>query len=345
MRVSPIQCVLNLVLFPWVLSASELIIPPFDEVDLAYPPSGAVLDDLDLPQLRLVSGSDDYVERNRAFSALLQADDQKTIQRLVFALRQGNEVSEHLLLENARLSMVPYLLEDVARGSIKHYSSGFRVREAATEIMMKALAITPGFPDETRQWFKSISVYYALFAVPERSKFLIDWWIHNEQTVMAGKLSEATWLPKERELKTKIFDEWDEFSRTKTPPPPPPPPVPSNEPYDPLPIKIAEPFKDWVRRVSHPEGRDLTWFTVDFETRMSIPPDQVMSYKLGSQKTAPLTQNTTYEIKNHRLSIAAIEHGSSLKESASEGLTVLLWLLVVVAALGGLWMLLREGTC
>ena len=229
-----------------------------------------------VPQLRSLLGASDWGARHEAGQALIQSGDVPSILRLVYALKQGYSEAERILLDHATIQVVPYLLEEVAHGSLQRspdYSLDAcgRVRGAATEIMLRALEGTADLPEDTKGWLRGLSGGLPFFYVPEKSQALLEWWVHNQVALSAGKLHEAVWLPRERKIVPKVFQDWRKMNQAKPPPPPPPAPPPLPPVSDP-PLQVEESFEVWSARIVRPELRDLTYASVDFETGKSVLP-------------------------------------------------------------------------
>ena len=269
----------NQILFGWLLlfpvltlASNELPIEPYPPELLAEVADGHGIADATVPQLRTIAERGAFSPQSEAIKELIARADVATVARLVHALRRGNSLAEHILLDTASLPVVIYLLEDVAHGSMERYDPiggpGIgQVRVAATAIVTKALAGTPGLPTATVAWFESLrrtgSVCPIIF-VPEQSKAVIDWWTHNSSAMQTGKPEKATWLPDDKLLIPNAYTAWEK-SRSAIPPPPPPSPPPVPPPHSSLPFSIAEPFGQWVERVAKLGNLDLKFAEVDFE--------------------------------------------------------------------------------
>ncbi len=253
-------------------SPPQLLIPSFDSNSLSPVSSAATVASATLPELRTMLISNNFAVQNEAAKALITAGDDATISRLVYAMKQGNDVAQNLLKATPSIKMLSYLLEDVAHGSLQsHVGMEFEpVRVAATEISAQALAGVPGLPAETSKWLEYVAHTGGsnYFIVPEKSKSLLDWWAHNGDAVLAGETGKASWLPTKRELSPEVFREWSKANSSKPPPPPPPR---LNSPFF-LPLPVSEPYANWAARVSDYKKLDLAYSEVDFETGKSVPP-------------------------------------------------------------------------
>jgi hypothetical protein len=115
----------------------------------------------------------------KAIDKLIAAGDEPTIARLVFALRRGNTHAEYILLKNASVVMIPYLLEDVAHGSLEHYSDDSdtppigQVRVAATQIASAAIASIPDFllKPPRGQMNSPFAPCFHIFICPQKVKY------------------------------------------------------------------------------------------------------------------------------------------------------------------------------
>ncbi len=268
----------------WLLSLSlvasasvEMPIEPYPATLLESTNKSLAVAGASLPQLRLIVERFEHSEQRAAAEALIARGDEATIARLVFAFRRGNALAEGILLSSASVSVVPYLLEDVAHGSLDHYCGGGhpaigRVRVTASAIVVAALSRTQNLPAETAEWLDDLRRYYAgrYDHVPELSKTLLDWWSHNGEAMLGNRPNEAAWLPLERKLDPMIFESWRRVNDAKPPPPPPAAPPLPREPLSALPLLIAESFENWASRVVEAKQRDVTWASVDFETGRSV---------------------------------------------------------------------------
>lgn len=321
-----------------------LPIVPFPPQMLAPLPEYVDARKATLPQLRALLSADNATAHNAAM-ALVRAGDEATIQRLVYAIKQGNSRAAEALRDSASPQVVPYLLEDVAHGSMERFDteslrSFDKVRVAATEIMGAALAGTPGLPAESAAWLKETAFRSGppLMLVPEKSRVLLDWWEHNGEAVLAGRASEATWLPAERKITPRIFEAWSKKNRTKPPPPPPsPPPVP-REPASELPVHVDESFESWAARVIDPKRRDVTWATVDYESGKSVKPDDRDKLALDAPDQ-PLNRGAN---QSGSTSQASPSSNSSSTATESEIPSSTPWI-IIVAAMGLLWVLVMNN--
>ncbi|WP_395748418.1 hypothetical protein [Prosthecobacter sp.] len=238
------------------------------------------------PELRAMAEEAPYYRKqDAAVQVLLSRADMPTIARVVYAFRQGNDGAERALLECPQACMIPLLLEDVAHGSLEIYHGGGggdvistigRVRQAAAEMMVKALVAIPGLPARTEMWLQDIRGHTWRYQnLPECSRALLEWWEHNGASVLSGRADLAEWLPTKLDLRPRVFEQWEKENARKPPPPPPPreEPPPSTEASSPLPLHIGESFEVWFERVSDPKRRDVKWQSIDFERGISVPVD------------------------------------------------------------------------
>lgn len=239
-------------------NASErFMVPPFDAQDL----SGDSLlfsPDLSLSEMRTVMMRGDFPDQLEAANELIKSGDEKAVLRVIYALKQGEPAAERLLWDNSSLMMVPFLMEDVAHGSLDDYYVGIletpfgRVRLAATEIVARALAENPNFTDETQRWLQNLADGggIAIFRFPEKSKVLVEWWEKNEELLIANKMHDVkpllTWSGYPSELP-------DIHSPPDRPTPPPAPDEPK------VPLEVSEPFEVWSKRIVNQGQRDLTF--------------------------------------------------------------------------------------
>jgi hypothetical protein len=216
--------------------------------------------------------------------------------------------------------------------------------------MAATLASIPDLPTESAAWLKETASKGAggleLAFVPEKSKALLDWWMHNGEAVLAGRPHEAIWLPSERELMPQIFEAWSEVARSKPPQPPPqPPPIP-REPPSALPIHVEEPFESWAARVVDAKRRDVIWATVDYETGRSVKPSIQERYapessdkhlnQIANQSKPPKPPSPA----SPRSNSSATDTESGLPLSAPWSVVIV----IIVAAIGLMWLLIKRNS-
>jgi hypothetical protein len=251
--------------------------PTFDPTDLIFENSEAKnksesnvpLVKTDIPyfekslnELRAIMTYGKNSERYQAAVTLIQAGDQKTILRVIYSLKQGNPKAEHLLNESPSRQIIPYLMEEVAHGSMEDYSENWmniitgRVRLTATEIVADTLGQIEDFPEETKRWLDYVRFGDATVRsdnLSEKSKFLVEWWIVNEKAFLAEKWDQiipvpnagSYTIPKPVVLQDAALDVLPEFK----------PP----QPWKFKPLEVSESFEEWSARIVHPERRDLSW--------------------------------------------------------------------------------------
>lgn len=250
-----ISIVISLALsIPALLStpSSVTFIPAFSESDLAIPPGADESTKL-LHQQRAALVSVDYLDFEAA-EYLLKVKDTETITRLVYALRLGDDRSGQLLESCATIEVIPYLLEDMAHGPNDHRARFVPVRTVAVWIAARTLARTDGFPAETKEWLnhvRSMADQFGGVVQDQTSRLLLVWWLHNEKAIHEGKLSEATWLPPERQITVKPVPPSKSLPTSAQAQSPE---VPKTPPYS-----LGESYQEWVARLARPEGRDLNF--------------------------------------------------------------------------------------
>jgi hypothetical protein len=259
------------------IAAESIMISPFDEKELQRNIEH-LSPNLSVSELRAVMTSGEFRDQYQAAEELIRMGDDKTILRLVYALKQGNAFAEQLLLDNSSFVMVPILIEDVAHGSLDCYGDGHpnpvlgRVRLAATEIVARALAENQSFTASTQKWLQSVAYGngIAISSLPEKSRLLTEWWILNEGLLIAGKMHEAKPLPVMR-----FPSERPEI--ISSPPPPPPPPPPPTLQKDSPPLEVLEPFEVWAKRVTRSDQRDLSYIELVFQNGklIEVPPKRL----------------------------------------------------------------------
>lgn len=321
-----------------------LPVVPFREDEIAQTNASSSLQQASLSELRwLVQNSDEM--QLRAAEVLIEKGDSSTITRLVYAMRQGNAAAEQILYANASAQMVPFLLEDVAHGSLESYSGMGgdvapigRVRVAATAIVTEALSRIEGLPPETTTWLRTLkregNARYQY--VPEQSKIIIDWWQHNGFAILSGRNADAAWLPENRELIRSTFLAWENSRRMLPPPLPPDLPPEVVQPISATPIKLSEPFDAWVDRVSSAATINLTVAPVNFG---GIEADEVSPDK--GANSVPSERRPTLPLKEQMQSRSTVQ----MQKNSSIWDAQILWTLVTVviaAAIGLLWLLLKR---
>ena len=251
--------------------------PPFNAADLSF--SQKEIEERlrvepsfyekDLQELRSIMTFGDYGAQQQAAKVLIEAGDHETILRVVYTLKQGSLIGVDALGGRTPRQVIPYMMEDVAHGSMEDFGGNLmhvpygKVRFAATEIVASILREIEEFPEPTREWLKYVKSGNGnkdINDLAQKSKFLVEWWILNEQAFLAGKWDEVVPVP---------------HAGTYPPPPKPQflpegelPPGAEDEPPTPwkfTPLEVPESFEDWSARIVHPERRDLRWVKLTFE--------------------------------------------------------------------------------
>lgn len=251
--------------------ASEILwVAPFDEVDVAVPLNGSGAD-LSVRQLRYMLMHGEINEQLAAGEVLVQAGDEKSIARLVYAARQGSPESAEILMKNTSLIVVPMLLEDIAHGDVSSISAGGSdwsyglgsVRSLAIQIVIKTLSKQSALPPQTLDWLKYLGDVANEPHMLGKAKLLLDWWIHNESALQSGKLNEAVWLPAVRTLDGESENPYASELRAPPPPPTPPPAWQARQ------NTLEETFDVWITRVSDPSNRDLSFSPIEMSKTLS----------------------------------------------------------------------------
>ena len=266
-------------------------IQPFASPAVTYGSKSSPAPPSQLQTLRISLVTSQPLEQQQAAEELIKANDEQSILRIIYAARQGSTFAAEILRSNANMRIIPYLMEDVAHGSMQRVElndSGFgNVRHAATQIVMRALLAEPGFPAATRAWFQYLASRPSMLYLPESSRFIRDWWVHNQETIAKGSLDKALWLP---DVQTYSNNPWKESKviPPQTPPPPPPPPPPS---LVKLPFQLSETFEEWADRVIDPGQRDFF-----FVPLVSLPngaePSNLHSHNIFDEATQKDSQHT-----------------------------------------------------
>jgi hypothetical protein len=257
---------------------ANYIFPPFYKTDLAF--GGAEIEERmtegtsfyekTFPELRSIMTFGSFTEQQKAAKALVRGGDRETILRVIYSLKQGHWLAEEILKQRPDRQVLPYLMEDVAHGSMEdfggnlmHVSFG-RVRFAATEIVASVLRSIEEFPEPTRQWLDYVGFGNGnedINDLSQKSKFLVEWWILNEQAFLEERWNDVipvpyagSYPPRPKLEHTPADDGW-------VPPPVVEPPVP----WKFKPLDVPESFEDWSARIIHPERRDLRWVKLTFE--------------------------------------------------------------------------------
>lgn len=251
--------------------------PPFNPSDLAFGQKESLerlrsstpvlkseisYDKKSSDELRAIMSWGGISEQHWAALTLLQAGDHETILRVIYSLKQGNPIAEEILKSFPSRQIVPYLMEEVAHGNMDDYSENWvniitgRVRLTATDLVAGILGEIEDFPVETMQWLDYVRFGDATVRsdnLSEKSKFLVEWWIVNEEAFLAEKWDQiipvpnagSYTIPKPVVLQDAALDVLPEFK----------PP----QPWEFKPLEVSESFEEWSARIVHPERRDLSW--------------------------------------------------------------------------------------
>jgi hypothetical protein len=244
-------------------TASETFeFPPFEDGDCA-PPDTTKVGDTTIPQLRYLMANGTLQKQRRAATRLIEAQDEKSLLRVIYALKEGNAEAEVLLAGEANLGVVPLLMEEVAHGSLEKYRSTLegdialrgRVRLVATEVCASAIERAEELPAETRSWMGKIAsggwtVDYG--ELRDKSRLVLEWWLLNAEAIQAGKWDEARLIPDSPLVSDTAHRESDEDGPRPTVPPE------RANPAGPS-WKVSEPFEVWAKRVTNPATRDLSF--------------------------------------------------------------------------------------
>ncbi|MEO5915687.1 MAG: hypothetical protein ABIS50_15745 [Luteolibacter sp.] len=280
-----------------VLSAGEepepFIFPPFDKADMtesvaSFPDHDLSYEELNsvpVKDLRAIMTAGNPTDQFEAIRWLIQKNDLKTILRMVYALKQGNPWAEEVLRNNQSMSVVPYLIEDVAHGSLESYGSKSAnpvdgsVRVAATGYVAATLAIAPEFSGPTKDFLKSLDSGRGILTLSDESKYLTLWWLLNQDAINAGKWNETKPLPGEIRLREP------EFLDTK--------PLPGNVPPDPILLtpkfgpswELSESFEAWAKRIVDPKLRNLNFVELTWDRgRLTEHPAKSLDPKLRQDR-------------------------------------------------------------
>jgi hypothetical protein len=199
---------------------SHFIFPPFAKEDIEIP-AHTLPDHPDYEEKRAISveewrgimSTGDFSLQDMAAQELVERGDQKTILRLVYSMKLGNVEAISILGSSRSLAVVPYLMEDVAHGSLEYYGSysfgdavtgGGWLREAAVKhvasILFSATEFTtPKFTQETTECLKAIGRGNPewIQGLSEQSRYLVQWWLLNKDSFEAGKWEDTQPLPQE----------------------------------------------------------------------------------------------------------------------------------------------------
>lgn len=307
---------LNLPLF---LTAAPNLVPlqPFSASELASRerlPTGE-----DTGAMRALLCSPALESQRKAAAALVVSGDAPSIARLVYALRQGSVDAAQLLFDYPSINTVPYLIEDIQRGSRDalpgdyagdDVTRGFpSVRDAAAKIVLRCIGTAPDLPESAHDWVKKLNQAGLMVADEDIQDNLIVWWIHNAAALKERRYRDASWVPSIR-----LISETPSAIAALIPPPP----APSPPTIATIPMHVSESFAEWSRRIK------------SMDVRIDLP--QVSKEKL---EAAPVAQSSSSAgTRTPDLSFVSERHNSDSSNFAIG--------LIIAVALGLLWLLLRR---
>ncbi len=258
---------------------ARFIFPPFANEDVKIPthtlsdyPDYEEMQSITVEEWRSIMTTGNSSVQEMAAKELLKRGDQQTILRLIYSLKQGN-VFAIGALSASTLVVIPYLMEDVAQGSLAYYgsydfgdafTSSGRVREAAVERVGSILFSATEFTGETRDCLRAICRERSdkIQALSEKSRYLLQWWLLNKDAFEAGKWDQTRPLPYEISYPDPKSD------RT----------IPPDEGWDPKkqppfgsPLwTLPEPFEAWAARIVDPERRNLDFVALSWDGKKVI---------------------------------------------------------------------------
>jgi|GEM_PF-5758391 len=259
----------------------RFISPPFAAEDMEIP-AHSHLDNLSYEELRAISveelrghmANGAFRDQRTAALELVERGDQKTILRLVYSLKQGNVEAEDILGRAHTLAAVPYLMEDVAHGSLDYYgsyrfgdsgTSDGSVRELVVTHVASTLFRASEFTGETRQCLRAIigkGDSHQIQGLSDESKYLIQWWLLNQSAFEAGKWDETRPLPQEISYLDPRED--TAFPRDASWDPEKHPPYGS-----PL-WELPESFEAWSARIVDPKRRNFDFVALSWDGKKVI---------------------------------------------------------------------------
>ena len=255
------------------------VFPPFSGDDIKFSvnalpdyPTYEEMKAISVEEWRGYMTSGDLSVQDIAAKELMARGDQKTILRLVYSLKQGNAFAIETLSESS-LTVIPFLMEDVANGSLEYYEgydfgdsgiSGGRVRQAAVERVASILFGATEFTDETRECLRSIGRGNSEWVqgLSDEARYLVQWWLLNQDTFEAGKWDEVKPLPEEiiyGDPKDDIlFPRGGRWSSEKQPP------------YGSPLWELAEPFEVWAARIVDPKRCNLEFVALSWDGKKVV---------------------------------------------------------------------------
>lgn len=261
--------VLRFVFPPFGQEKIELLTRP-----LTYPSDFEELNALSVETLRGFMTAGGISDQLLAATELMKRGDQETILRVVYSLKQGNAAAEELLRGTDSLDVIPYLMEDVAHGSLEYYGafhptfSVGRVRVVATECVAAILAESPVFSGENRECLRAITSgnESEIQTLTQQSRYLVQWWLLNERAFEAGKwedirplLHEITYIHPRDDTPLPSRDDnvylLDPALR---------PPIGGPE------LSVAESFEAWSARIVDPKRRNLDFVALSWDGKKVI---------------------------------------------------------------------------
>ncbi len=288
------------------------IFPPFAKEDITIP-THTLSDYPDYDEMRAISveewrgimATGNSSLQEMAAKELVVRGDQKTILRLVYSLKQGNVAAKEILSSSNSLAAIPYLIEDVANGSLAYYGPYFfgdamtgegRVRQAVVTCVASALFSATEFTGETRECLRAIGRgnEKQIQGLSDESRFLVQWWLLNDEAFEAGKWNETRPLPQEITYldprKDTYFPRDEQWDKEKQPP------------FGSPAWDLAESFEAWAERIVDPKRRNLDFVALSWDGTKVIEhpaksldpkakPQNRESRKTPAQRNPPETES------------------------------------------------------
>jgi hypothetical protein len=139
-----------------------------------------------------------YLER--AQRVLIALGDEEATTSAMKQFDEGTLAQDSVLWQNLKANNIKYWVPEIYEGSDKLIELWPRFKQSkrrmATTYLLDTVWNSNIFPEDSMQWAGEL--HYNIQKIPEDAHIdwlFKQWWEHNKAAILAGRYSEATWIP------------------------------------------------------------------------------------------------------------------------------------------------------